>query len=408
MKIARAASRRLIAIVAVLIAALTGLTACTSAAGGGDGGEEQTTIRYQSYAGAVDPFLLADALGEFEGLTLERVGDITGGPQALQALVSNQTDIGGSAFYGAIAQLVGTGAPIKAVVPSYGSNEQSNSKVVALKDSGEDVIRVVANPRQAEVPLVMVSFRDIADRKHAEATLQRQALTDPLTGIANRTAFMDRLDQALRRLERSSTALAVIYLDLDRFKVINDSMGHEVGDRLLVQVAERAVATIRPTDTFARLGGDEFVVLAEGLNDVEEANHLARRVCQSMEDLFVLEGESIVCTTSAGVATTSDFTHTSTELLQEADLALYRAKDRGRNRAEVFDEDSAASRADGRSSSPSITIAARSRSSASSSRSFAAARGRLRRVFRGCDHRDFAMAPPHRSAVRIHRPPTDS
>jgi ABC-type nitrate/sulfonate/bicarbonate transport system substrate-binding protein len=136
MKIAHAGPRRLIAIVAVLIAALGGLTACGSAAGSGAGGEEETTIRYQSYAGAVDAFLLADALGEFKGLTLERVGDITGGPQALQALISNQTDIGGSAFYGAIAQLVGTGAPIKAVVPSYGSNDKTNSKVVVLKDSG--------------------------------------------------------------------------------------------------------------------------------------------------------------------------------------------------------------------------------------------------------------------------------
>jgi ABC-type nitrate/sulfonate/bicarbonate transport system substrate-binding protein len=141
MKVSSAGSRRLVAIVAVLIAALTGLTACGSAAGQGDGGEEQTTIRYQSYAGAVDPFLLADALGEFDGLTLKRVGDITGGPQALQALISNQTDIGGSAFYGAIAQLVSTGAPIKAVVPSYGSNEKSNSKVVALKGSGIETAR---------------------------------------------------------------------------------------------------------------------------------------------------------------------------------------------------------------------------------------------------------------------------
>jgi ABC-type nitrate/sulfonate/bicarbonate transport system substrate-binding protein len=136
MKIARVGSRRLIAIAAVLIALLAGVTACGSAAGQGPGGAEQTTIRYQSYAGAVDAFLLADALGEFEGLTLKRVGDITGGPQALQALASRQTDIGGSAFYGAIAQLVGSGAQIKAVVPSYGSNEKSNSKVVVLKDSG--------------------------------------------------------------------------------------------------------------------------------------------------------------------------------------------------------------------------------------------------------------------------------
>lgn len=136
MKIVREGSSRVLVLAALLVAALAGLTACGSAAGVGGSGEEETTIRYQSYAGSVDSLLLADALGELDGLTLERVGDVTGGPQALQALVSNQTDIGGSAFYGAIAQLVGTGAPIKAVIPSYGSNEKSNSKVVALKDSG--------------------------------------------------------------------------------------------------------------------------------------------------------------------------------------------------------------------------------------------------------------------------------
>jgi ABC-type nitrate/sulfonate/bicarbonate transport system substrate-binding protein len=180
MKIAHAGSRRLIAIVAVLIATLSGLTACGSAAGSDNGGAEETTIRYQSYAGAVDPFLLADALGEFEGLTLERVGDITGGPQALQALVSNQTDIGGSAFYGAIAQLVGTGAPIKAVVPSYGSNEKSNSKIVALKDSGiktaQDLIgkKVAVNTLGANNEAVLDTWFDqegLTDAEQDQITL---------------------------------------------------------------------------------------------------------------------------------------------------------------------------------------------------------------------------------------------
>lgn len=125
-------TRTLVVTVAASLAAM-GLGACGSA--GADSGQEETTIRYQSYAGAVDAFLLADALGEFEGLTLKRVGDITGGPQALQALVSDQTDVGGSAFYGAIAQLVATGAPIKAVIPFYGSNETTNSSVSVLEKS---------------------------------------------------------------------------------------------------------------------------------------------------------------------------------------------------------------------------------------------------------------------------------
>jgi len=118
---------------AATVLAVAALAACGTVSAGEDG--EVTTVRYQGLAGAVDPLLLADALGELEGLELERVGDVTGGPQALQALVSNQTDIGAGAFYGAIAQLVAGGAPIKAVIPSYGSNETSNSKVVVLKDS---------------------------------------------------------------------------------------------------------------------------------------------------------------------------------------------------------------------------------------------------------------------------------
>jgi ABC-type nitrate/sulfonate/bicarbonate transport system substrate-binding protein len=125
--------RRLAVIIVALLVGLTALTACS--ASGASGGETKT-IRYQSYAGAVDPFLFADALGKLDGLKLERVGDITGGPQALQALLSNQTDIGGSAFYGAIAQLTATGAPIKAVIPSYGSNEKTNQKLITLKGSG--------------------------------------------------------------------------------------------------------------------------------------------------------------------------------------------------------------------------------------------------------------------------------
>ena len=120
----------------------------------------------------------------------------------------------------------------------------------------------------------------IGNRKLMEDTLQRQALTDPLTGIANRTVFMDRLSQALRRLERSPTLIGVIYLDLDRFKVINDSLGHELGDRLLVKVADRTLAALRPTDSLARLGGDEFVILTEGLTASEDARHLAERVCR--------------------------------------------------------------------------------------------------------------------------------
>lgn len=134
MHVASAGRCRLAAIIAVALTALLGLTACNASAGA-NANAKTDTIRYQSYAGSVDPLLLADALGKLDGLHLKRVGDVTGGPQALQALVSNQTDIGGSAFYGAIAQLASGGAPIKAVFPSYGSNQKTNEKLVTLGDS---------------------------------------------------------------------------------------------------------------------------------------------------------------------------------------------------------------------------------------------------------------------------------
>lgn len=125
---------RTIAWITALLALLLPLSACGGAAGGADGGEA-TTIRYQSYAGAVDPLQLADALGYLEGLELEKVGDTTGGPMSLQALASNQTDIGASAFFGAITQLVATGVPIKAVVPMYGSLNGLEQQLVVPADS---------------------------------------------------------------------------------------------------------------------------------------------------------------------------------------------------------------------------------------------------------------------------------
>ena len=187
--------------------------------------------------------------------------------------------------------------------------------------------------------VVVSSVRDIAERRTAELDLQRQAATDPLTGVANRTVFMDRLRHALRRLDRHNGLVAVLFLDLDRFKLINDSLGHQIGDAVLAQMAERLLQIMRPQDTLARLGGDEFAVVAEDLSSPDDAVALGARIVEAGRIPFQVGDEQFVCTTSAGIAITGDAGHSAEGLLQEADLALYRAKDRGRDRADVFDED---------------------------------------------------------------------
>jgi diguanylate cyclase (GGDEF)-like protein/PAS domain S-box-containing protein len=190
-----------------------------------------------------------------------------------------------------------------------------------------------------ESPLIVCTLRDIEHRKASEFILQQQAFTDPLTGIANRTVFLDRLGHALKRLERRKGIVSVLFLDLDRFKVINDSMGHRAGDKMLLALAERLHRIVRPADTLARLGGDEFAIIVEDISSPDVAVNLGNRIIKEGREPFKVGEEEFVCTISVGVAETSDPRHSAEDLLKEADLALYRAKDRGRDRAEMFDED---------------------------------------------------------------------
>ena len=183
------------------------------------------------------------------------------------------------------------------------------------------------------------TVREITERQKADERVHRLALTDPLTGLANPAVLMDRLREALRRQSRGNGVLAVMFLDLDRFKVINDSLGHRAGDAVLLAAASRLNHFVRGTDTLARLGGDEFVIVAEDVADEEAALELATRISEAGREPFRVGDEEFVCTWSVGVATTAEARHSPEGLLQEADLALYRAKDRGRDRTEVFDEE---------------------------------------------------------------------
>jgi diguanylate cyclase (GGDEF)-like protein len=175
-------------------------------------------------------------------------------------------------------------------------------------------------------------------REAAEDRMRHQALHDPLTGLPNRTLLLERLGHWLERAERSASNAAVLFVDVDHFKVVNDGLGHELGDELLCTVARRLRGALRPSDTVARVGGDEFVVLCEDVGEGEgEALSVAKRLSDAFEEPFKLAGRVHRVTASIGVATWKSGA-TADELMRDADAAMYRAKERGRARFELFHE----------------------------------------------------------------------
>ena len=187
---------------------------------------------------------------------------------------------------------------------------------------------------------VVLNGRDITERVRLEEELTRQAFHDGLTGLPNRALFRDRLDQALARSERSQDPLAVLLLDLDGFKQVNDSLGHDLGDQLLAEVAGRFDDIIRPADTLARLGGDEFALLLEGTQE-PQAVAAAKRLLRRLSEPIGLAGHELALGASIGVAIHPGGPARSDDLLRHADLAMYAAKEAGRGRHEVFRYDMA-------------------------------------------------------------------
>jgi diguanylate cyclase (GGDEF)-like protein/PAS domain S-box-containing protein len=180
---------------------------------------------------------------------------------------------------------------------------------------------------------------DITQRKRAEEQLLHSALHDPLTGLPNRASFHDRVQLALERAHgRADSPFAVIFLDLDRFKLINDGYGHQAGDRLLVEIAHRLRRAVRPGDTVARLGGDEFTVLIPDVGDQDEAVSVAQRIHDALAQPFRVGDEEVFTTASTGIALSSSRYDRPDEILRDADIAMYQAKAEGRARHFLYDE----------------------------------------------------------------------
>lgn len=219
--------------------------------------------------------------------------------------------------------------------PSFQAETQLRRKDGAALDVDVSAARVSDDAGRATRTVVLVL--DVTERKAAERRLAHQALHDPLTHLPNRGLFVDRLEQGLRRLERGDHLLAVLFVDLDRFKPINDRWGHAVGDQVLCEVARRLRHVLRPHDTVARLGGDEFTILCEDLSGADEVHEVAMRVLETLAAPVRVEDQEIALSASVGVALT-DGGCVADQLLRDADAAMYEAKGRGRNRYEVFDQ----------------------------------------------------------------------
>ena len=215
------------------------------------------------------------------------------------------------------------------------------NKLVELSPPGEQtwskwVLASYFPVEYEDKPAILGWFYDITDRKIIEDRVEHMAYHDPLTGLPNRSLFLDRLEQALAGAGREQTGLGLMFIDLDKFKPVNDCYGHHIGDLLLKAVAERVLACLRTTDSAARLGGDEFVVLLPSVGSERNAVRIAEKIRAALNEPFEIEGLTFNISSSTGVAIYPDHADGEQQLLKRADLAMYHAKSRGRDCVEVY------------------------------------------------------------------------
>jgi diguanylate cyclase (GGDEF)-like protein/PAS domain S-box-containing protein len=228
------------------------------------------------------------------------------------------------------------------ILPRLSQGERWTGELPMFAADGSEILvwQVMTPTMRADGTIHQLSTvgRDVTERKRFETDLAHQATHDPLTGLPNRALLLDHLELELARAEREGRLVALLFLDLDRFKQVNDTLGHDAGDELLSQAAQRISGVVRPADTVARMGGDEFVILCGDVEDQDHAASVAHRVAATIESRpFHVGGTDLTITSSIGIALSSGHVHPEA-ILRDADAAMYRAKDLGRARLEIYDE----------------------------------------------------------------------
>ena len=227
----------------------------------------------------------------------------------------------------------------EALLENKGSDYQIETRYISRDLRIVDAILKVVIVRDAKGEPLHFNNQivDITERKHMEKQLLHDALHDSLTGLPNRALFMDRLDHELKRAKANPDyVFAVLFLDLDRFKVVNDSAGHLVGDQLLIEISRRLEKSVNFTDTVARLGGDEFTILLENIHNIKNAIAVAEKIDQALSIPFHLDGYELFSSASIGIALSCEGYEKPDEIMRDADLTMYSAKEQGRARYEIF------------------------------------------------------------------------
>ncbi|HXB97920.1 MAG TPA: EAL domain-containing protein [bacterium] len=231
----------------------------------------------------------------------------------------------------------------------YLRQEMENGRVLELEGLHKDGHRIQVEAHTLSCMFLgemahVTALREITERKNAEQAMRHQAYFDGLTGLPNRQLFFDRLSVAIEQASRENRLLAVLFLDLDRFKNVNDSLGHNVGDLLLFDAADRLGDCLRKSDTVSRLGGDEFTVLLSEIASPEDAALVAEKIIQSINQPYLLQEQSINIGVSVGIAIYPEHGHNADDLIKNADTAMYQTKDNGRNTYVVYNSGSDGSR----------------------------------------------------------------